>query len=264
VTPHAYIPTRVVDAWPCLSPKARTVAVALASFMPGDGGACWPGRTEIMRRAGLRRTHSMAEALAELISNGLLTVTRRPNRSNVYAWLDVTESVTTGCDGKRHHQHAGCDGLRNLAVTENVTRKDTRKVKRISARSRAQGANDKSGGRPRDNAWGLWVDCWRESGRTPDPLPLGPATRAAKELARLIPDRDELADVFAAFLGDRDKWLVSQGHSLALLPKRVDGYRARLAEADPPPLSPETIERIEAEAAAAEAAAAEAARGGRP
>ncbi|HRU07652.1 MAG TPA: hypothetical protein P5137_17965 [Candidatus Brocadiia bacterium] len=103
------------------------------------------------------------------------------------------------------------------------------------------------------------MDCWRESGRTPDPTPTGPATRAAKELARLIPDRDELADVFNAFLGDGDKWLVSQGHSLTLLPKRVDGYRARLAEDDPPPLSAETVERIEALAAAAETA-----RGGRP
>lgn len=87
--------------------------------------------------------------------------------------------------------------------------------------------------KPRLNAWACWVDTWREErpGR-PDPLPVGPNTKAAKELGKLIGNREELVSVYRCFLRDQDQYLLKQGHALRLITSRVDAYRGRSAEVE--------------------------------
>ena len=76
------------------------------------------------------------------------------------------------------------------------------------------------------NAWKLWLDAWRSARPgSPDPLAVGPDTWAAKELGKLLGDADELSRMFKAYLADADSFLHKQGHSLRLLPGRVQAYR---------------------------------------
>ncbi len=85
------------------------------------------------------------------------------------------------------------------------------------------------------NAWACWVDTWREErpGR-PDPLPVGPNTKAAKEMGKLIGNRDELVNVFRCFLRDQDQYLLKQGHALRLITSRIDAYRGQSEIHDDP------------------------------
>ena len=85
MSPLACLPPAVVDALPTLSPSAVRVAVAVASFM-GKSGECWPSRTALSERSGVRKPRNIGKALRELADCGLLEVKRRCRRSSVYRW----------------------------------------------------------------------------------------------------------------------------------------------------------------------------------
>ena len=96
------------------------------------------------------------------------------------------------------------------------------------------------------------MDAHREAG-LPDPTPDGQNTAAGKALGKLILFQHlteaELKDCLALYLADEDRFLVSNGHALSLLPKRLDAYRQKFADSEPPPLDPAYIEQLEADAA---------------
>jgi len=93
MSPYAYLPPHVIEAWPTLSPSARAVCVALASYFSGRRKTGCPGNTKIMARAGITREPTVSAALAELVGNGLLWSRRRYQKSTVYGWTDPPESV---------------------------------------------------------------------------------------------------------------------------------------------------------------------------
>ena len=74
---------------------------------------------------------------------------------------------------------------------------------------------------------------WREKRPgQPDPANLGPNTKAAKQLSKLIPDQSELKEIYCYYLQDKDPFLVKQGHALRLLPARIDAYRGQSSDPD--------------------------------
>lgn len=83
--------------------------------------------------------------------------------------------------------------------------------------------------------WGEWVEANRSAVRK-DPSPTGQDTKAAKELAGLLPDVAERGRILRAYLSDADPWLGRQGHPLRLLLGRLDGYRN--GTAGPPAADP--------------------------
>ena len=95
--------------------------------------------------------------------------------------------------------------------------------------------------------WGWCVDAHREAG-LPDPTPDGQNTAAGKALGKLILSQHlteaELKDCLALYLADDGKFLSDNGHALSLLPKRLDAYRQKFAESEPPPLSPEAYAEL--------------------
>lgn len=74
------------------------------------------------------------------------------------------------------------------------------------------------------NGWAIWIDVNRELGRK-DPSAFGPETSAAKNIMKALKDDPgKTADVMRAYLRDRDSFLITNGHSLSLLPKRLAKY----------------------------------------
>lgn len=99
MSPYATLPEAVVDAWAGLSPKAKAVAGALASFMD-KGGKCWPSIAALGKGAGLGRVYSVTLALKELRDAGLVEIVRRgQHKTNLYRWSDPAQSV--GSDARQ-------------------------------------------------------------------------------------------------------------------------------------------------------------------
>jgi hypothetical protein len=71
--------------------------------------------------------------------------------------------------------------------------------------------------------WARWVDANRAAGN-PDPVPDGPDVKAAQRLAKLV-KADEVVTLLESYLGDRDAFIVKQGHALRLMPGRINAYR---------------------------------------
>lgn len=105
---YAYLPEHVMEAWPDLSPKAKAVAGALATFMDGEG-ECYPGRKKLAEASGINRLQTITEATKELREKGLITKGYwEGGNSRLYKWKqdgresgeedgeDHTESVTSG------------------------------------------------------------------------------------------------------------------------------------------------------------------------
>ena len=91
---YAYLPPAVVDALPGLTPSAARIAVAVASFM-GKSGECWPGHKAIGRRAGISRLDTIRTALAELRDSGLLKVKRRRRTTALLSWQDPPQRAAS-------------------------------------------------------------------------------------------------------------------------------------------------------------------------
>ena len=73
--------------------------------------------------------------------------------------------------------------------------------------------------------WGLWIDAVRASSFYDiDPLPLGPDLKAAMLLIKSVESFSRLKELYAAYLADRDAFVVSTGHQLRLLPARILRY----------------------------------------
>jgi hypothetical protein len=83
------IPVSVMAVWPELRPSTKAVLVALASFI-GSTGACWPGRDQVMQRAGLSNKNYFADALKELEEKNVMHISRRFRNSSVYRWSEGT------------------------------------------------------------------------------------------------------------------------------------------------------------------------------
>lgn len=96
--PYAKLPAPVIEAWPELSPRAKNVVVAVASFM-NRSGRSWPKVEDIMEVSGITRRQTVYKACEELTAKGLMKITKRHyHRSNIFEWLreGVTQSVTPG------------------------------------------------------------------------------------------------------------------------------------------------------------------------
>jgi hypothetical protein len=99
----AIIPAAALERLPALSGAAAKILVAFGMFMSRDG-ECWPSREAIMKASGVRKPHTIAAAIRELVEIGILNVARRPNRSSIYTWAEVPESGTTGSAHLRHSE----------------------------------------------------------------------------------------------------------------------------------------------------------------
>jgi hypothetical protein len=98
-----------------------------------------------------------------------------------------------------------------------------------------------------------WIAANREAGRDA-PVVDGPLTGAAKNLGKLITSGqvtgEELRRCMAMYLADDTPFLVDNGHALRFLNGgRIDAYRNRAREQDPPPLDADLVDQIEAHAA---------------
>jgi hypothetical protein len=253
---YAYLPDAVINAWPKLSPSAKAVAVALASFMNGKG-ECWPGVKALLERSGLRKPQTVADAVAELERMAVVNVQWRARRARVFSWAKVPPDGTNENAGERHNRETESAVARHpkmpLRGTGNNTKNNTTSSRHAShAGAKAKrGASRKTPGPP---VWGWWVDANREAG--PDPLRIGPDLGAARELGKAVTrgelTESELRGCMALYLADDDTWLVKQGHALRHLAGRIGAYRARVKELEPPPMDPAEIDRIEADAAESE------------
>lgn len=73
------------------------------------------------------------------------------------------------------------------------------------------------------NPWAVWVDVNREFER-PDPANIGPDLMAAKTIGKNALDRRDLECLYRQYLLDNDPFLAKQGHSLRLMPGRINKY----------------------------------------
>ncbi len=131
---YARLPGNVLQAWPDLSPSAKAVAVALASFMDRDG-ECWPSREKIMERSGVRRTATVSKATTELEAQGLLSVQRRSRQSCIYRWpsCEGTTSASSGIpDETKNVLSSRFEGAESVSheVTRSVPQNNTTEQKK--------------------------------------------------------------------------------------------------------------------------------------
>ena len=109
---------------------------------------------------------------------------------------------------------------------EPVTRIVTRSVtdeRNVTVRNKQQPTTTPrppSGG----SVWGWWVDCNRAAGRK-DPSRTGADTKAAKAIAGLGLEPEEVKDVLRKFLADKTRFVKESGYALRHLPGRIDAYR---------------------------------------
>ncbi len=246
---YAYLPDALIDAWPKLSPSAKAVAVALASFMNGKG-ECWPGRESIGRRAGIARVKTITGAVRKLTEAKLICVRRRRRDFCLFSWsLEGAKSATSKTlEGALSARLEGA--LFAPLIVNNTSERTTssRHASHAGAKAKRR-ASRKTPGPP---VWGWWVDANREAGQ-PDPVRTGPDLGGARDLGKAVTrgelTESELRGCMALYLADDDTWLGKQGHALRHLAGRIGAYRARAKELEPPPMDPAEIDRIEAEAA---------------
>ena len=103
-----------------------------------------------------------------------------------------------------------------------------------------------------------WIAANLEAGRDA-PVVDGALAGAAKNLGKLVTSgqitAEELRSCMASYLSDQSRFLVDNGHALRFLNGgRIDAYRNRAREEDPPPLDPAFVDQMEAHAAAIGAA----------
>ncbi len=253
---YAYLPDALIDTWPKLSPSAKAVAVALASFMNGKG-ECWPGVKALLERSGLRKRQTIADAVAELERTALVNVHWSARRRRTFSWAKVPSDGTIESAGERHNRNSESAVARTPKVplrgTGNINQEHKTSSRHAShAGAKTKRASAKKTGPP---VWGWWVDANREAGQ-PDPVRIGPDLGAARELGKAVArgdlTADELRGCLTLYLADDDAWLGKQGHALRHLAGRIGAYRARAKELEPPPMDPAEIDRIETDAAEAE------------
>jgi hypothetical protein len=209
--PYAHIPEEVVDAWPKLSPSAKALAVALAAHMD-KAGQCWPSVPVLRERSGLRKPQTIADAVAELETAGLVTVGWRARRRRVIAWAKVPLRGTIENAAARQNRNSESALARTPKVPLRGTGNNTKNTKDSASPSEKQ-----------FNAWAVWVEEWRKAGLTPDPTATGPATKTAKLIGQAIKDEAELRQVFARYLACRERFF--EGHPLTKLYGNLDKFR---------------------------------------
>ena len=121
-----------------------------------------------------------------------------------------------------------------------------------ASQGETEGASTKEEPVKKYPVWQWWVVAHRNLNR-PDPVRIGPDLGAATALSKLVTSGDlsagELQDCMALYLGDTDPFLERNGHGLRFLGGRLNAYRKVLKDAEPPPLDPDFIDQIEADAA---------------
>ena len=92
-----------------------------------------------------------------------------------------------------------------------------------------------SGEKPvrKSTPWGLWIDLHRARNLA-DPIALGEDLSASKQLAKAIPDLDEMTRLMACYLDDPEPFLAKNGHALRHLPTRINAYRNPHGTKEPP------------------------------
>ena len=246
---YVYLPERVVKSWPELSPAAKAVAVAIASFMNGEATGCFPGVKSISKVAGYKNGRTTQRAIGELISAGVLTVVRRPGQSNLYSWgVSAPPPVPQTTPSDDHPRKISTKTPRTTDHPKD-TNKDTNKNlpsgDGAATRKRSKKNSKKSNPRPNGgNVWRWWHGANTSAGRKL--IKTSADTAAAKRLAGMVHegdfDENQLRECMVAFLADVDPFLLKNGHALRLLPIKLNAYLNK----PPPPRNPES-ERLEAE-----------------
>ena len=232
MSPFAYLPDCVMEAWPGLSPSEKACVGALASFFSRkkktDRLSGCPGNKALLERSGLKREQTLSRAIAGLIDKGLIERQRRFHKSAIYWWAeqDPTPSVeSTPCvdsTPNRGQPNEKCGHTRGVPIEGD----------QLPRASRSGESDTPNGG----HVWGLWLAANRDAGRR-DPVTVGKDTAAAKNLSKMVRDGeltlDELRSALEAYLGNGDDWFGKQGHPLSMLPGRLNAYL------NGPPMSPE-------------------------
>lgn len=160
--------------------------------------------------------------------------------SSKVGWL-IAHEVAAECPSSDLEVTAECPAGRHIREGNGRERKkDPAAVAAPDFENDATaGTKAKSKAKPEGSApnggtvWGEWVDANRAADRK-DPSATGQDTRAAKELAHLLPDAAERVRILRQYLADPDPWLTKQGHALRHLAGKLDAYRNGTA----PPVDP--------------------------
>jgi len=264
--PYAHLPEPVVNAMPKLSDKAVRVAVALGVFMDG-AGECFPSRDQIRQRCGLACLYSVSLGVQELKAAGVLEVRRRRNSSSIYQWAEGRPNRLSGRSAKpTFRKNKGISRKvgdtdqsvkptagKSVSPTPNIpTEHPHQRPASPQAAQRGRkpkGASTEKRG-PDVVKW--WIAANVEAGRDA-PVVDGALAGAAKNLGKLVTSGqttpEELRSCMASYLSDESRFLVDNGHALRFLNGgRIDAYRNRAREEDPPPLDADLVNEIEARA----------------
>ena len=93
----------MASLWPIkMSPTKKSVAISLADNA-NDEGFCWPSIKKISERTCLSE-RAVQKAIKSLIDDGVLVLTERSGRSNVFQ-INEPRSPRTTCTPPPHHVH---------------------------------------------------------------------------------------------------------------------------------------------------------------
>ena len=237
---YVYLPEGVVNAWPGLSPAAKAVVVAVASFMNSEATGCFPGVQTISKRAGYKSRRSVEGAISELESRGVLGVVRRPGGSSLYSWQtgETPPQSSAGAQASAHPPAQTSAPNPRKPLRPKDTKKDTSKNppsgNGAAATKKTKKPSKESSSRPNGgDVWAWWHDANIAAGRR-KPVSAGADTKAAKSLADRIQVEElteaELKACMVLYLEDPDRWLASHGHALRHLPGRINSYLNRIEE----------------------------------
>ena len=140
---YAFLPENIMQSWPRLSPAAKAVAGALASFMNKEG-KCWPRRATLAKQAGLGRLKSVTKATHELEELGLLCIDRRRRASAVYSWADQDPAVSAPSSPNQGRADSALSRKQETADTAPSRNQDPAVGASSKRQERADGAPSKN------------------------------------------------------------------------------------------------------------------------
>jgi hypothetical protein len=251
----AIVPPVVRQRLPDLSGTAAKLAIALSGYVNAKTGDAFPSNQTLMRDAGITDWRTFRDARKELAGCGLTWVTGLGARRTTYRWSRVSVKNAEGVSVKNTESVILGDckkpsgGICNLTpqVTVNREQPISRDASHAGAKAKRRASTKATG----PNVWGWWVDANRDAGQ-PDPVRIGPDLKAGQALGKLVASEEltetEVRECMTLYLGDTDAWLARQGHALRHLAGRLNAYRNRAREQDPPPLDADLVDEIETRA----------------
>jgi len=226
-----------------LSSSARLTALALAdgaSDDPDTFGECFPSLKHIASKTSLS-VPTIRKHLSALAADGLIVVTPRyrednSRTSNTYTMAFPPESGNKGAysetgvpptsqqQGGPTRKHKGGPTRKQEDYepseepsdepNDSLAPQKRRKVKDTAT------SNGKLNGR---DVWAAWVDVWQARG-DPAPTPTGPATAAAKNIAKFFRDAQHASETLTRYREDDDRFLDTNGWALQHIISRIDRY----------------------------------------